>query len=96
MFYLNEVNQYKDGSGRNGLIDCAKGMTIILMVVGHACTEGGDLVHWLHDFIYTFHMPFFFISSGYLYNADKGKTPGRYLRSKFNTPVRDNRMSYTI
>lgn len=85
MFYLNQIKTYKDESGRNGLIDCAKGLAIILMVAGHACTEGDAFAHWLHDFIYTFHMPFFFIISGYLYNAEKGKEPYGYVKSKFNS-----------
>ena len=85
MFYFSQINTYKDATGRNGLIDCAKGLAIILMVAGHACTEGGAFTHWLHDFIYTFHMPFFFIISGYLYKAEKGNRPLGYVKSKFNS-----------
>lgn len=42
-------------------LSCAKGIGIILMVMGHAsCPE------MLRHFIYSFHMPLFFIISGYL------------------------------
>lgn len=66
-------------------LDIAKGMAIILMVAGHACIEGGRFTLWLHDFIYTFHMPFFMIVSGYLYNSNNAKTQGKYIGRKFNS-----------
>ena len=47
---------------RDSSIDIVKGIGIILMVIGHSgCSK------WLHDFIYAFHMPLFFICSGYFY-----------------------------
>lgn len=46
---------------RNLSLDIAKGICIILMVVGHSgCPE------WLNRFIYMFHMPCFFFISGIL------------------------------
>ena len=40
-------------------LDIAKGIGILLMVIGHTgCPK------WLHDSIYSFHMPLFFILSG--------------------------------
>lgn len=49
-------------ANRDRSIDIVKGIGIILMVVGHSgCPK------WLHDFIYAFHMPLFFICSGYFY-----------------------------
>lgn len=50
-------------------IDTAKGIAITLMVIGHSYSEDNFLVHWL----YSFHMPFFFIISGYLYAAKYSK-----------------------
>lgn len=48
---------------RNTDIDIGKGICIILMVVGHSgCPQ------WLFNWIYTFHMPFFFFVSGYLFS----------------------------
>lgn len=40
-------------------LDTAKGILILLMLVGHIWNEG-----FVHDFIYVFHMPAFFIISG--------------------------------
>lgn len=46
---------------RDITLDLVKGICIILMVIGHS---GAPI--WIHDFIYMFHMPCFFIVSGYL------------------------------
>lgn len=49
---------------RDSRYDIAKGLAIILMVVGHtACPRP------LHDFIYVFHMPVFFIAAGWFYRT---------------------------
>ena len=47
---------------RNTAIDNVKGLGIILMVLGHS-----SIPHPLYNAIFTFHMPLFFILSGYLY-----------------------------
>lgn len=49
---------------RETYIDIAKGIGIILVVIGHL----HGINHIIHDFFYLFHMPLFFIISGYLYN----------------------------
>ena len=41
-------------------IDIAKGIGILLVLLGHLLNNG----HWLKSVIYTFHMPLFFIVSG--------------------------------
>ena len=46
-------------SKRITYIDTAKGILILLMLVGHIWNDG-----FVHDFIYVFHMPAFFILSG--------------------------------
>ena len=48
-------------------IDFAKGVAIILMVLGHAI----DGMNPLCKFIYVFHMPFFFVTAGFLLNLNK-------------------------
>ena len=54
---------------RNQTIDLAKGIAIVLMVIGHCyCSENVVLVT-----IYAFHMPTFFILSGLVY-AQKWKS----------------------
>ena len=51
---------------RSVWLDVAKGITIILMVLGHSSIPDG-----LSRFIYAFHMPLFFISSGWVTNFSK-------------------------
>lgn len=51
---------------RNPILDIMKGITIILMMLGHT-----GIPDWLHTFIYSFHMPLFFILSGYFAKNEK-------------------------
>ena len=48
---------------RDKTLDIAKGICIILMVIGHSGCPA-----YLHDFVYLFHMPCFFFISGWLLN----------------------------
>ena len=50
-------------------IDVLKGIGILLVVYGHVCADT-ELTH----FIYSFHMPLFFIVSGFLFNTSKYDT----------------------
>lgn len=51
---------------REKWIDVVRGGAILLVVIGHSgCPE------ILYNLIYSFHMPLFFVISGYLYNYDK-------------------------
>ena len=53
-------------------IDNAKGIGIILVVLGH--TYG---IPWqLHHIIYSFHMPLFFLLSGYTFSCDRAREAG--------------------
>lgn len=51
-------------------LDIAKGIGIILVVFGHSITQYNNQVSgiWsvIYNFIYSFHMPFFFLISGIL------------------------------
>lgn len=47
-------------------LDFAKGVGIVLMVIGHI--HANDM---LNKYIYAFHMPLFFIVSGMLYSENK-------------------------
>lgn len=60
------------GEKRDGNIDAVKGIAIILVVMGHICTGIPELVKW----IYSFHMPLFFLISGYL---QEGREYGRFI-----------------
>lgn len=51
---------------RNEVFDLARGIAIILVVIGHSgCPE------YLRNFIYLFHMPVFYTFSGYFFNSKK-------------------------
>lgn len=67
-------------TNRLNWIDSAKGFLILLVVLGHISTINGDLKNW----IFTFHMPAFFIISGFLfsYNNDEDKSINRFVIKK--------------
>ena len=52
----------EEKTGHNAYISAAKGIIIILMVIGHS---GAPIP--LQNSIYLFHMPCFFLISGYLF-----------------------------
>lgn len=54
---------------RNDKIDMFRCLGILLVVLGH--TQG--LPSEIHRYIYSFHMPAFFVLSGYLFNIDKAR-----------------------
>lgn len=56
-------------------IDMLKGLAIILVVVGHNASET------VSNFIYCFHMPLFFLLSGFVFSP---KDPKVYLRRSWN------------
>lgn len=62
-------------SKRNARVDVMKAILIILMVIGHSTSP------WT-TYIYLFHMPAFFVLSGFTYS---GGDVGRYLGRKFFT-----------
>lgn len=57
----------------NDTIWIAKGIGIILVVIGHCSIPGDQPAAWdeLRKIIYAFHMPLFFLLSGFLYNSPK-------------------------
>lgn len=57
-------------NNRNIALDIAKGIGILLVIVGH--TAG--LKHICQEMIYCFHMPLFFIIAGYLYHRQDIKS----------------------
>lgn len=53
-------------------IDIAKALCIILVVVGHYTPDGcPSWWMYIHDIIYSFHMPLFMFASGFVYIATK-------------------------
>lgn len=63
-------------------IDIAKGITIYLMVIGHT-----SIPHCISDFIWSFHMPFFFMISGLMFTPSKADNYKRYLERKAKTMI---------
>lgn len=68
---------------RIGYLDSARGMAILLMVIGHAlgmCCETSLSTNILR-YIYSFHMPLFFIIYGFLYEP-VGKSISRTIKKR--------------
>lgn len=59
-------------------IDIAKGLGIILVVLGHCKSESSCI----HQFIYMFHMPLFFILSGFCSHRNADSSWGKYVWHK--------------
>jgi len=57
----------KNNKKRIGYVDIAKGIAIILMIVGHVCSYGS----WKRNIIYSFHMPLFIIISGMFFKENE-------------------------
>ena len=62
-------------------IDIAKGIGILLVALAHA--DISLFSPYLHQLIYTFHMPLFFFLSGYFFHADTSF--GTLLKKRFHT-----------
>lgn len=62
---------------RNTTISILKGIAIILMVIGHA--EAPEL---LTNFIYTFHMPLFFMAAGYFFDRKYLASPATFVSKR--------------
>lgn len=64
--------------------DIAKGLCIILVVIGHYYPENAP--EWysaIHNFIYSFHMPVFLFISGFIYMATQKDVPyGTFVMKK--------------
>lgn len=67
---------------RDGLFDCIKGGLILLVVLGHSIVYSFPdeyLTRWDFKLIYSFHMPFFILVSGYLVEASKKERGWKWL-----------------
>lgn len=65
-------------TNRLNVIDVAKGIGIILVVFAHV-----NYTHELLVFIYSFHMPLFFIVSGILFQKEKYPKFGDFVKRRF-------------
>jgi fucose 4-O-acetylase-like acetyltransferase len=74
--------------GRDLGVDALRGFTILLVVLGHAISEGEklrmvspyNLFYSAHRFLYVFHMPLFFLISGYVLFGKRVRVGDRALR----------------
>ena len=55
------------GNSRSNVIDVFKGLGILLVILGHAW----GVPNILQKLIYSFHMPAFFILSGYFFRVER-------------------------
>ena len=72
-------------------IDSAKGFTMLLVIIGH-CVDGYLKAHmfpsytkqlqFIFDFLYSFHMPLFFILSGFLYYYSYNNSNFKKIKTK--------------
>lgn len=70
-------------------IDIIKGVAMLLVMLGHSflqqpfCSlDAAPWSRWLNDAVYSFHMPLFFVVSGFLYNSGKVKPVAEVVRGK--------------
>lgn len=62
---------------RDASLDCLRGIGIILVIVGHFFHN-----EIIRIFIYSFHMPLFFILSGYLFRFRSGVSIVKYIKDR--------------
>ena len=75
----DKVINITDANARNVSLDIAKGIGIVLVVLGHTKAPREII-----NFIYCFHMPLFFVISGYLFKFDKWKDRfSDFFRTRF-------------
>lgn len=60
-------------------LDIAKGVGIILVIIGHMSSS------YLRDWIYSFHMPLFFVISGICFKTEKYPSFLPFLKQRFRT-----------
>lgn len=89
---IHDWGEHMNSRGRNKEIDIAKGIGILLVVIGHSFPDVSTpegihvpLLRTMHDIIYTFHMPLMFFLAGLLSKRilllDSGRI--RYVYDRF-------------
>lgn len=63
-------------------IDALKGFTIFLVIWGHTIMQLGGYPNFTYSIIYSFHMPLFFIISGFFFNSSLKLTLKDFLLKK--------------
>lgn len=65
--YMNNNKLDSKPAGRIGWVDIAKGIAIILVIYGHCFDNNTNPGNPIRTLIFSFHMPLFFILSGYTF-----------------------------
>ncbi|MBQ6067493.1 MAG: acyltransferase family protein [Clostridia bacterium] len=71
---------------RDNALDVARGITIILVVIGHMIASVQAFAD-LHNSVYAFHIPFFFFASGLVFNEVKYSRFPALLKRKAKTLI---------
>ena len=66
---------------RNDAIDVAKGIGILLVIAGHTLASTYEFSN-VEVIIYSFHMPLFFLISGYCYNQEKYTSFKTFIKAR--------------
>lgn len=66
-------------------VDICKGLGICLVIIGH--TSIANISPILYDWIYSFHMPLFYMLSGLMFNPDKYDTLVKYLNRRVRSLI---------
>ncbi len=66
---------------RNDAIDVAKGIGILLVIAGHVFAFASEFYN-AKVIIYSFHMPLFFLISGYCYNQEKYTSFKTFIKTR--------------
>lgn len=69
---------------RNRTLDNAKGIGILLVIAGHLFTKG--TIPFMY--IFAFHMPLFFIISGYLMNVEKYTKFSKCIKASYQQLIK--------
>ena len=79
---MQQNNNGTDTEGRIDWVDIAKALGLFLVFLGHTLYGGSHIANVLNRAIYSFHMPMFFILSGYVTKPDS-TTFKDYIKKKF-------------
>ena len=79
----NMAKEMLNQQPRMDWLDCVKAIGMILVYIGHCHIPG------VNKYIYLFHMPLFFIISGYLWNIEKNKSMNfkTFFQKKFKSYI---------
>ena len=68
---------------RNYAIDVARGISLFFVILGHLVVDSTTIFNW----IFSFHMPIFFILSGMCFNSEKYNSFLEFVKEKFKKRI---------